>query len=260
MTNQLYQFVNQKLHATESSLGVDLAVADSWLVEDGKARSLQQHFSRFENWALGVSPGLSDSINSFFAAVVEAIPLNGAWFPRIELHAEKPENQQLHLRLREAPEPLGSAVLLTLDEADPRLKPTVKGPDLSLGMQMRRKANMLGADEAVIVDENGFICEGALSSLVWWREDVLCAPNHDTSWLDSITRKEVFAIAEQMGLVTKTERAKPADLVETEVWLLSSLQGIRSVTSWLELGGPLAAPTHVETFNKRLRLLATSIR
>jgi branched-subunit amino acid aminotransferase/4-amino-4-deoxychorismate lyase len=190
----------------------------------------------------------------------QLVPAEGRQFPRLELHGEQPVGERLHLHLRTAPEPLGSAVLITHQDADPRVDPTIKGPDLALGAELRNRANILGADEAVLVDNSGYLIEGALSAIVWWRDDVLCAPNHETKWLDSITRREVFAIAEQMGLTTRTENVKPADLVECEVWMLSSLQAIRPVTEWLNLGGPLAKPTHVEAFERRLRLLAQPIR
>ena len=260
MTNQLLQFSDAGFFEVPPSLDTKLAIADSWLVEDGRCRSLNLHLARFRNWTAIQSPGSGVQLDAFFEAVINAIPLEGRWFPRIELHSEKSVGQQLHLRLREAPEQLGEAILWTHTEPDPRENVSIKGPDLSLGMQLRRRANIMGADEAVIVDKAGYICEGALSALVWWRGDVLCAPNQETPWLDSVTRREVLAIAEQMGLTTRTEKAKPADLVETEVWMLSSLQAIRPVTEWIDLGGPLAAPTHVDAFNKRLRLLSAAIR
>lgn len=260
MTNQLLQYSPTGFIEVPPSLNTQLDIADSWLVEDGRCRSLGSHFDRFRAWTEIQSPDALPFLEGFFSAVTEAIPLEGRWFPRIELHGEQPVNQQLHLRLREAPEQLGDAILWTYGEPDPRENVSIKGPDLSIGMQLRRRANIMGADEAVILDRDGYICEGALSSLVWWRGDVLCGPNQETPWLDSITRRDVFAIAEQMGLATRTERVKPADLVETEVWMLSSLQAIRPVTNWLELGGPLATPTHVEAFNKRLRLLSAAIR
>lgn len=260
MTNQLLQFSSAGFSEVPPSLDTDLAVADSWLVEDGRCRSLAAHFERFAKWVEIQSPGSVSQLPEFIQAVVATIPTEGRWFPRIELHREQPIGMQLHLRLRESPEQLGNAILWTYGEPDPRQEVAIKGPDLSIGMQLRRRANIMGADEAVIVDQAGYICEGALSALVWWRGDVLCAPNSETAWLDSITRREVFAIAEQMGLTTRTEKVKPADLVETEVWILSSLQGIRPVVDWLDLGGPLAQPTHVDSFNKRLRLLSATIR
>ena len=260
MTNQLLQYRPAGFIEVPPSLNTELAIADSWLVEDGRCRGLQAHFDRFRAWTAIQSPAATEQLDGFFQAVIEAIPLEGRWFPRIELHGEKAIDRQLHLRMREAPEQLGDATLWTYGEPDPRENVSIKGPDLSIGMQLRRRANIMGADEAVILDRDGYICEGALSSLVWWRGDVLCGPNQETPWLDSITRKEVFSIADQMGLTTRTERVKPADLVETEVWMLSSLQAIRPVTNWLELGGPLATPAHVDAFNKRLRMLSAAIR
>jgi len=126
-------------------------------------------------------------------------------------------------------------------------------------MQLRRKAQLHGADEAVLLDGAGHVIEGALSALVWWRGDVLCAPDDRTTWLPSITREEVFAIAASMGIQTRLEHAKPADLVGLEVWALSSLQAIRVVNNWIGLGSPLGPATHLETFQKRLRLYSRQI-
>ncbi len=260
MTSELLRFSSGSLREAPISLGTQLAVADSFLLEDGRVRSLQLHLERFRNWVTLVAPDEAPFVEDFLQQAIAELPLEGRWFPRLELHAEQPTAHRLHLRLREAPEALGSAVLWTYPDADPRVNPIVKGPDLSLGLQLRRRANMVGADEAVLLSETGHIAEGALSALVWWRGDVLCAPSDETVWLDSVTRREVFAIAEQMGLQTRIEKAKPADLVETEVWLLSSLQAIRPAESWIDLGGPLGPPVHVEAFSKRLRLLVAPIR
>ena len=258
--NQLLRLSAAGLTEVEPSLATDLAVADSLLVEDGRARSLGDHFARFEAGVAATYPSELELLPRLFDLFRQLVPLKGRQFPRLELHGEQAAGQRLHLHLRPAPEPLGAATLLTHTDADPRVNPSIKGPDLAIGAQLRTRAQLLGADEAVLVDEQGYLIEGALSAIVWWRGDVLCAPNHETHWLDSITRREVFAIAEQMGLGTRTEKVKPADLVETEVWMLSSLQAIRPVIDWIDLGGPLAKPAHVDAFNRRLRLLAEPIR
>ncbi len=238
---------------------VELSVADSWLVDEGRVRNLQAHFSRFGDWVQQITDVCDEQLEPFFDAVREAIPNQGRWFPRIEFHGEATTPNHLFLRLREAPEQLGPITLWTYPETDPRHHPTVKGPDLSLCLQVRRAAQMHGADEAVFLDERGNLIEGALSSIVWWRGDVLCAPDHQTKWLPSITRQEVFAIAEQMGIRTRTENVRPADLVELEIWALSSLQGIRLVRDWIDLGGPVGPAKHLESFQKRLRFQQTAI-
>lgn len=244
----------------DASAEVNLAVADSWLVEDGKVRDLEAHFSRFGQWVSQIDPSSANQLTDFFEAVREAIPKTGRWFPRIELHSEAIEGERLYLRLREAPSALTTAILWTNPESDPRSNPLVKGPDLSLGMQMRRAAQMHGADEAVILNEDGFVAEGALSSLVWWRDDVLCAPGPEIEWLESITRSKIFAIAESMGLKTRFESVQPQELAGLEIWSLSSLQGIRLVTDWVDLNARVGQPKYFDSFVKRLRLLAGSIQ
>lgn len=252
---------------------VRLAAADSWLVENGRSRSIQAHFDRFAAWVEAACPKLAADLPRFFELVREAIPVEGRWFPRIELHLETtPVGDTaiddllpaLYLRLREAPEQAGEIVLWTLPEPDPRANPRVKGPDLSLGMQLRRKAIFHEADEAVLLTSDGYLEEGALSSIVWWRTspsgDVLCAPDDSVPWLHSVTRDEVFGLAAAMGFQTRLERAKPSDLVGLEIWALSSLHGIRPVTDWVNLGSPVGGIRHAESFQKRLRLLATQIR
>lgn len=257
---ELFIFENNALTETtpQDLLEGHLAVADSWLVEDGRVRHLQEHYDRFTAWANDVTE--RDDYAEFCKLVSTAIPRQGRWFPRIELLYNTDDgSSQLVFRLREAPEQIDTMTLWSYSDPDPRVNPTVKGPDLSLGLQMRRAAQMHGADEAVILNSEGYILEGALSAIVWFRDDVLCAPGNDLPWIPSITRMEVFAIAEQMGLTTRTEKVKPADLVDLEVWGLSSLHGIRPVAEWINLGGPIAQARHLEAFNKRLRMLSTSI-
>jgi branched-subunit amino acid aminotransferase/4-amino-4-deoxychorismate lyase len=245
--------------SAEELLAGNLAVADSWLVDNGRARHLPEHYKRFKNWVSEIDPNLS-GLDEFLEQVTALTPRQGKWFPRIEYITNTDTQQsQLALRMRQAPPLESSIVLWSFSEPDPRLNPLVKGPDLSLGMQMRRAAQMHGADEAVLLTKEGYIVEGALTSLVWFRDDVLCAPGEDIAWIPSITRKEVFSIAESMGMQTRSETVKPADLVGLEIWALSSLHGIRAVDSWVDLGGPVGPARHFEAFSKRMRILSASI-
>lgn len=257
---EIYRFQSGSLSLVHETTGeVSLAVADSWLVEDGRSLGATAHFNRFSAWVRESSSISEAELSAFIQAVREKMPTTGKWFPRLELHSATEAPNQLFLRLRPAPELATTITLWTYPEPDPRLNAHIKGPDLSLCQQMRRRATIHGADEAVILNEAGFIAEGALSALVWWRDDVLCAPGNDIVWLPSVTRDIVISVAQQMGKRIKFENAKPEDLVGLEVWALSSLHGIRVATDWVELGGPLAKPTHYDSFHKRLRLLQEPI-
>jgi branched-subunit amino acid aminotransferase/4-amino-4-deoxychorismate lyase len=256
-----YCYRNGQLVQIESddNPDVSLAAADSWLVEDGRIRNLDAHEQRFRYAIDSVAPDHAYLLDDFFEQVRKVLPRTGRWFPRIEYHRDESTDNHLRLRLRSAPETSQTVRLWTLDEPDPRISPRIKGPDLSLGQQLRRRANLHGADEAVLLTSVGLISECALSSLVWWRDDVLCAPGDEIPWLHSVTRDEVFALANQAGYQTRTESIKPADLDGLEIWVLSSLQGIRVVTEWSDLPNGPAVPRHAEAFRKRLRLLSAAL-
>ncbi len=247
-----YQFVEGELSPLEMALDDALTVADSFLVQNGTVRALDRHFARFAS-------SISDErtrrqLPGFFASAVAVIPHSGDWFPRLEYRESQPAGQKLFLRIRTAPERTESVRLWTLADRDPRTNPAVKGPDLAICQQLRRAANLHGADEAVLVTEDGFIADGALSSIVWWENETLFGPDDTTPWLPSITRELVFELASQAGYQTNQRRARPAELAGCEVWSLSALQGIRAVEAW---EGVAVVPARLTSpFSKRLAMLA----
>lgn len=243
----------------DSSSEVQLKVADSWLVDEGRVRSLTAHFKRFGSWVEKEDPHQQQHLDGYFAEIRRLLPRIGRWFPRMEYHGEQQADRRLYLRLREAPAKIESVTLWSYPEPDPRHNPLVKGPDLSLCQQLRRHANMNGADEAVITDANGLVAEGALSALVWWRGDILCSSDDKTNWLPSITRNEVFAIADQMGFETNVENVKPGELAKFPIWALSSLNGIMPVKSWVGVATELPESLNLEPFLKRLKLLGSQL-
>lgn len=250
--SDFFQFVEGELSPLEAALDDSLTVADSFLVQNGTIRALDRHFARFAG-------SISDQktkrqLPGFFASAVAVIPHSGDWFPRLECRESQPSGQQLFLRIRTAPERADTVRLWTLNDKDPRINPVVKGPDLAICQQLRRAANLHGADEAVLLTEEGFIADGALSSIVWWEDETLFGPDDETPWLPSITRELVFELASQAGYQTSQRKATPLELSGCEVWSLSALQGIRVVEAW---EGVAVSPSRLASpFSKRLAMLA----
>lgn len=234
-----------------------LSVADSFLVQNGSARALQAHVKRFSDSIASDQVALSQ-IPGFISASLALIPDRGLWFPRWEYRTESPIGERLAFQLRPAPELTETVTLWSYDKPDPRVNPLIKGPDLALGLQLRRNANMHGADEAVLLDEAGYICDGALSAVMWWRDGVLFGPDDQTPWLPSVTREQACELALQAGFEVSEERAKPEDLAGCEVWNLSALQGIRGVTKWGDIA--IAEPKQYQSFRKRLSLTFAPIK
>lgn len=251
VSGDFFQFTGGELISVAHAIPAPLTVADSWLVSDGSVREINRHFQRFMNSTTGIE---EDYLLQFFDRVITMTPTTGDWFPRIEFREQLPPGGQLFFRLRQSPVRTLHCTLWSLDELDPRQTPRVKGPDLSVCQKLRRQANLHGADEAVILSEDGYIADGALSAIVWWREGKLLAPDDSVAWLPSITREIVFELANQAGFETGTEKAKPEDLANCEIWSLSSLQGIRGVTSWQNI--PVGKHNMLNSFRKRLLMLA----
>lgn len=254
VNGDFYRFDSGDLVRIAHSLPEGLDVADSFLVQDGQTVALERHLARFQKSVNFFEP---TSLELFFEVALRHIPMKGAWFPRLEYRATQPVGQRLYLRLREAPERFETVTLWTLPDPDTRVNPSIKGPDLALGQQLRRTANLHGADEAVLLTPDGYIAEGALSSIVWVKDGALYLPDDSTPWLPSITRSVVADLAKQAGLAVHEVRAKPNELAGSEVWSLSALQGIRGVTRWS--GVAISQPKLYLPFRKRLQMLLRPI-
>jgi branched-subunit amino acid aminotransferase/4-amino-4-deoxychorismate lyase len=224
-------------------------VADSWLVVDGAVRALDVHRERFAGSVLDAAPGLAPELDRFWSAVVAALPREGRWFPRVELVGD-----DLRLLLRPAPEARRSVVLATAS-SDPRTTPLVKGPDLEALGALRAEVATRGAEEAVLLDADGWVVEGAWSSLLWWRGDALCMPADDLPRLPGVTVRTVLTLAAVLGVDVLHERVTPTQLDGFEVWSLSALHGVRIATSWVD--GPTTAeqPGRLTTWQRRLDAL-----
>ena len=213
-----------------------IEVADSWLVSEGAAFALGLHKARFAHGA--ALRGFTDlNVEAFWEAVIATIPREGDWFPRVELQSRDGAPSFL-FRQRAAPELTRSLTVATHTGGDPRVAPTVKGPDLAAMIQLRSLAQERGADEAILAPR-GYVVEGGTTSIAWWRGDILCSPPEEFDRVDSVTARTLFGIAAALGVETYREAVTPAELEGAEVWALNALHGIRIVTGWID--GPRLA-------------------
>lgn len=223
-----------------------IEAADSWLVSEGTALALEAHRQRFR-----ASIPRSVELDAFWDASLAQIPSGGDWFPRVELHS----GSRLLFRLREAPERRRSAVLATWRGPDPRHSPTIKGPDLERLSRVRTAVQVSGADEAVLLTDDGYVVEGAYSGLLWWRGEILCGPPASFPRVDSVTARTVLTLAAVLGHDVHEEAVTPAELDGVELWVLSALHGIRIATSWVD--GPSLAqqPGRLAAWRARMEAL-----
>ena len=78
----------------------------------------------------------------------------------------------------------------------------------------KTEAANAGYEEAILLDERGFVCEGSGENIFVVREGEIVTPPHVASILDGISRKSVIQIARDLGY-TVVER----DIARSELYL-----------------------------------------
>src|SRR5436190_19034872 len=71
-----------------------------------------------------------------------------------------------------------------------------------------------GYDEAILLEDNGAVCEGSGENIFLVREGELVTPGHTASILDGISRKSVIQIGEDLGY-----RVVERDIARAELYL-----------------------------------------
>jgi len=227
-----------------------IAVADSWLVDEGRVRALQLHLERFRGSCAEL--GADDSqLAAALEALDDAIPAEGRWFPRVELGTD----HALMLTLRPAPPAENEVVAWLSPMPDTRSLPRRKGPELLQLGQLRKQAAEHGAGEAVLRDAEGRLLEGAYSSLLWWEGETLCAVPDTAPVLPGITRRLLLEMAAEEGVDQRYVLPEPQQLEGREVWLVGSLHGIRVVSDWVDGTLTAGAPQRAPAWQQRLAQL-----
>jgi len=225
-------------------------IIDSWLVGDGRVRGFDRHAQRF---GAACSRFSGPGTDRFLRAVAESLPARGRWFPRVEL-VETGSRTRLRFWLRPAP-PRTRTVRLWNSGPDRRSLPAVKGVDLDHLSALRAAAVVAGADEALLLSQEGHVLEGSTTSIVWWRGNVLCGPPPGPGLLPGIT---CALLGELAGQPIVAESATPAELADIPVWTVNALHGIRPVTEGLGRFGARDAAM-AERWQARLESLAVPV-
>ena len=109
----------------------------------------------------------------------------------------------------------------------------------------RAEADAAGADEALLLDPDGHVVEGASSNLFWFDATSLCTPPFTAGILPGVTRAAVFEIASSLGLPIRELVVAPAELRSAAgVFLSVTSVGIAEAIS-LD-GSPLPRSARVE--------------
>jgi aminodeoxychorismate lyase len=94
----------------------------------------------------------------------------------------------------------------------------------------RGEADAEGADEALLLNSDGFVVEGSTSNLFWIRNGTVCTPPLPSGILPGVTRAVVMELCEKAGIDVRQESIAPEELYKMDgVFLSLSSSGIAEV-------------------------------
>lgn len=101
--------------------------------------------------------------------------------------------------------------------------PQIKSLNFLNNILAKIEAKKEGAFEALMLNVSGFITEGTISNIFFYKEGVLCTPSPDCGILDGITRKVILDIALKEGLHVKEGEFTSADIyAASEVFITNT--------------------------------------
>lgn len=108
-----------------------------------------------------------------------------------------------------------------------------------------------GYDEALLLDPQGFVSEGAGENIFVIRDGVLYTPDLSSGALNGITRKTVFAICEDLGLIIKEKRITRDEVYVADEAFFTGTAA--EVTPIRELDGVTLGPGHRGPITERIQ-------
>ncbi|MEE8471400.1 MAG: aminotransferase class IV [Dehalococcoidia bacterium] len=121
----------------------------------------------------------------------------------------------------------------------------------------RKEARATGADEALLLNERGLLCEGSTSNIFLVSKGNLVTPNEESGLLPGITREAVLELASHLGISVTQREVQPQELLQAqEAFLTNSLLGLMPLGD--VDGKPLGEETGKEKMGKVTERLMTA--
>jgi len=92
------------------------------------------------------------------------------------------------------------AVVSTIDQDSQSPLARLKSVNYLNHILARREARVAGADEAILLNERGFLCEGSTSNIFLVSQGELVTPDIESGCLPGITRQAVIELAGGLGI------------------------------------------------------------
>ena len=240
---------------------------------DGRLWALERHLQRLAQSLAAVDMGHVDT-NEIAGALRETYAASVMPDAVVYLHISRGVAPRSHAYSRD----LEPTVLITVRDISPRVSrmasagaAVIAEPDLRWrrcdikstcllpNVLAHTRARDAGADEAILVHPDGYVTEGASTSVFWVREGRLCTVPLSGEVLAGITRGFVLEIAQDEGLPVMEERISLDEFRKAdEMFLAGTTIEVRPIVSLdgEPVGGGEAGPIALqlrEAFRARVQ-------
>ncbi len=225
-------------------------VFESILVTNGVAFKLKEHIDRLYDSAKAICLDIPMSKEEMIKTVVDVIRVNGFRDAYVRLIVTRGVGD-LGLDPRKCQRPTviiivdkiklygeealnkGLTAIISSVRRD-RVDATtheVKSMNYLNNILAKLEANAVGADEAIMLDDRGFVSEGTADNVFIVKNGVIYTPPRASGALPGITRARVMRLAEELGYKVVEKDITPAELwTADEVFLTGTAAGIVPVT------------------------------
>ena len=108
----------------------------------------------------------------------------------------------------------------------------VKSTSYAMNIMALREAEQLGADEALMLNTAGELCEGATSNVFLVKEGKVSTPHLDAGCLPGVTREVVLELCKELNIPCLERVLSVADMHECDAaFLTSSLRRIHPIAT-----------------------------
>lgn len=95
----------------------------------------------------------------------------------------------------------------------------------------QRAARLVGADQAILLNDQGYLAEGSTSNIFSITGDILFSPDEDSGILPGITREAVLQMAATLGIEVREKKITLEELLQAEeAFLTNSIMEIMPLT------------------------------
>jgi len=111
------------------------------------------------------------------------------------------------------------------------INPMIKSLNFLNNILAKVEAKGKGAYEAVMLNVEGFVAEGTVCNIFFFKNDVLCTPSPAAGILDGITRELVIGLAKESGLAVDEGLWRPEDMyAASEIFITNTTSEIMPVS------------------------------